>query len=248
MGSPYDGGVKIDEPATDSIVVKDHPAPVAVMLVVIALVGAGIGWLLQWSTGWLLGLGWIPFRGPIRLIDGLPDRVALPLFVGLGAVLGLVLDGFILGTLTVLKISRSKVAISRGGKVVKTVAASGIAYAFMDRKELVLLDVDARELLRHGVDLDAGEIAEAAKKKGLRWVESDPQSAAYRLWIDGIPGLPPGGDVVLRARAKAIAAKRTEEILELRSELNKLGIYVRDDKAQQYVRAVAGGLTSGEVH
>ena len=56
-----------------------------------ALVGAGLGWALPVVLDWLLGLPWIPFRGPMSLIDSVPDQIALPVLIGLGLVAGVVL-------------------------------------------------------------------------------------------------------------------------------------------------------------
>ena len=55
-------------------------------IVVPAVIGAALGWGLLALLGWLLGLPWIPFRGPLELVDSIPDQVALPVLIGLGTV------------------------------------------------------------------------------------------------------------------------------------------------------------------
>ena len=51
------------------------------------------GLALHFLLGWLLGLPWLPFRGPLTLLDSIPDQIALPVLIGLGMVAGRDLRG-----------------------------------------------------------------------------------------------------------------------------------------------------------
>jgi hypothetical protein len=62
----------------------------ALFVLIPALAGAGLGWALTAALDWLLSLSWIPFRGPLNLIDSVPDQIALPVLIGLGLVAGIV--------------------------------------------------------------------------------------------------------------------------------------------------------------
>ena len=69
----------------------------ALFFVIPALLGAGLGVALHFLLGWLLGLPWLPFQGPLSLLDSIPDQVALPVLIGLGMVAGLIFGAVRLG-------------------------------------------------------------------------------------------------------------------------------------------------------
>ena len=50
------------------------------------------------------------------------------------------------------------------------------------------------------------------------------------------PDLPPGADPLLRARAKVLGKR--DEAAELRAELARIGLVVRDERKRQYVRTL----------
>ncbi|MEU8916541.1 CysS/YqeB C-terminal domain-containing protein [Streptomyces nigrescens] len=52
-----------------------------------------------------------------------------------------------------------------------------------------------------------------------------------------MPGLPQGANALLKARAQLLDKKSsTEDLRELREELARVGVVVRDEKRQQYWR------------
>jgi hypothetical protein len=54
--------------------------------------------------------------------------------------------------------------------------------------------------------------------------------------VPDLPGLPAGADPLLKARQRALAQSHGEEARELRSELARLGVMVRDEEQRQHVR------------
>ena len=62
----------------------------ALFFVIPAVLGAGIGLAVHFLLEWLLGLPWLPFRGPLKLLDSIPDQIALPVLMGLGPVAGVI--------------------------------------------------------------------------------------------------------------------------------------------------------------
>ena len=61
----------------------------ALFFLIPAVLGAGLGLALHYLLGWLLGLPWLPFQGPLKLLDSIPGQIALPVLMGLGLVAGL---------------------------------------------------------------------------------------------------------------------------------------------------------------
>ncbi|MFC0098495.1 hypothetical protein ACFFKH_13285 [Micromonospora marina] len=62
--------------------------------------------------------------------------------------------------------------------------------------------------------------------------------------MEGLPGLPPGADALLRARQRALDGGHDAETRELHGELARLGVVVRDEGKRQYWR-LAGGPPPG---
>lgn len=55
-----------------------------------------------------------------------------------------------------------------------------------------------------------------------------------------MPGLPDGADALLKARAAALTKGDKDDATELRAELARLGVVVRDEKKRQFFRLYAG--------
>jgi hypothetical protein len=202
------------------------------------LVGAALGWLLVAGAGWLLTLPWIPMRGPIRLIDSLPDPQSAIGAAALGGVLGLfggwaVADGGLRVT-----VAADRVRLTRGDAV-REFDRARVGAVFLDGERLVLLDRDGRELAREPAGLIVDGLAEPLRRYGYPWrPDGDPHRAAYRRWVPDLPDLPAGADALLRARQRALEAGRPDDADDLRAELARLDIVVRDERKRQYWRRI----------
>lgn len=203
------------------------------------VVGAGLGWLLTMVAGWVADLPAAPFQGVFKAVDELPEPYATLVAVGVGVLGGLVLA--FLGALESLKVAvtSGEVRLSRGDGSTKSVSRGDVAVAFLDGKQLVLLGRSGEELVREKSDLDGGALREALRGHGYPWHDGgDPYRDEYRRWVPGTPDLPPGADALLKARAKALEKSDADDAAELRAELGKLGVVVRDEKKRQYWRRV----------
>jgi hypothetical protein len=112
-----------------------------------------------------------------------------------------------------------------------------IALVVRDGKQLVLLGADGMEIAREECGLSWQRVADAFAEHGYRWADEDPHREEFRRWVPGMPGLPEGADALLRARA--VAREKDEgadDARELRGELLRLGVVVRDEKRRQYWR------------
>lgn len=224
------------QPATGTVV--REPTWVWVLVwSVFPLLGAAAGWLVVSVSGWAADLRWLPFRGVFRLLDryaGAPVTVGA---VAAGAVVGL---GFAYAghrdKLTVT-VDGGGVDLRRDGRD-RRVDRAAVAAAFADGKHLVLQDAGDGELAREKSDLPPAALAAAFRAHGYPWRDADPHAADFRLWVEGLPDLPPGADPLLRARARVLGKR--EEAAELRSELARIGVLVRDEKKRQYVRTRSG--------
>ncbi|MBM0234731.1 hypothetical protein JNW91_24690 [Micromonospora sp. STR1_7] len=229
-------------------VVSGGPLELAVMWGGFPLLGAGAGWLLAAATGWLAGLSWVPFQDFIELLDRLPEPQATIGTITVGVLGGLVVAGIGTAERLIVTVDAAQVRLRRSGTG-RDVARAETRVVFVDDGHLVLLDADGAELAREPTDLPSAPLAAAFRAHGWGWADGDPHRSAYRLWVPDLPGLPAGADALLRARERALGRNRRDDVRELRRELGRIGVVVRDEGKRQYWRAVtpeAGRPTSAE--
>ncbi len=202
-------------------------------------VGAAAGWGLAAASGWLAGQGWVPVQWLFELATRLPDPYATAGGVALGAFAGLVLGGVANAERLVVSVDRERVRLRRPGAPGGELARRDVRAVFVDGKRLVLLGADGGELAGEKSDLPAGRLAAAFRSQGWPWTDGDPHRDAYRIWVPGLPGLPPGADALLTARQRALDRDRDGEARELRAELARSGVVVRDGDRRQYWRLTA---------
>ncbi|MEV0675483.1 hypothetical protein AB0I60_03065 [Actinosynnema sp. NPDC050436] len=222
------------------VTVVDPPWLSAVMWFGFPVLGAAAVYAVKLLAGLLLTLPWVPFEGPLRLVDSVPEPWGTVGAIALGAVAGLVLA--VIGKHESLSVSvdRHEVVLDRGEDTT-AVPAERVDAVFLDGKQLVLLGHRQEELAREQSDLRPVELAEAFRGQGFRWLDADPHHDAFRRWVPGTPGLPIGADALLKARDRALRGKdkSMKDARELRAELARLGVVVRDRKERQYWRLVS---------
>src|SRR5437763_17059084 len=100
--------------------------------------GVGAGWALHHAVDWLVTLPWIPFRGPVRRLAGLPEPTATIGALAIGALAGLVFAGLVATDLRTVTISPQRIALTHGGTS-REVDRASVTAAFLDGRQLVLL-------------------------------------------------------------------------------------------------------------
>ncbi|MEH0933714.1 YqeB family protein [Micromonospora psammae] len=226
-------------------VVGGGAGELVVMWVGFPLLGAGAGWALTEVSGWLAGLRWVPWQGLFELVDGLPDGRAIAGAVALGALLGLFVAHLGTRERLIVTVDRAGVRLHRDGTD-RDVPRRSVSAVFTDRKDLVVLGAGGEELVREKSDLSRRRLRDAFDTHGWPWTEADPHRDAYRRWVEGLPGLPAGADALLRARQRAIESDRRGDALDLRAELARLGVVLRDEEKRQYWRLVPVALPGEE--
>jgi hypothetical protein len=198
-------------------------------------IGMVLGWFLPALLRWALDLPWIPFAGPLRLLNSIPDPWLRLAGAGFGGLAG----GWLAVTAIVeslaLTITDQQVEF-RINSATRVFPRAQIAAAFLDGRRLVLLDPAGRELAREKPEASGARLAAGFRAHGYPWMQADPYLDRYRLWVPQMPGLPEGANALLSARARALAKKRPEDVAELGREVGRLGVVVRDEGTRQYWR------------
>lgn len=223
---------------TGATVVRDPLWVRLLMWVGFPLTGAVIGMLLKAVAGWVSVMEWAPLRGLFKLIASLDRPWGLLAPVGVGALAGVVFAFLGWAESLTVTVSRESVGFMRGDKG-HEVARGAVKTVFLDRKELVLLGPATEELVREKSDLDKAALERAFREQGYPWQPGgDPYAGRYRRWVHGDPALPASADAVLKARARALERDDRDDAAELRAELIKLGVVVRDERKRQWWRGM----------
>lgn len=201
--------------------------------------GAAAGWLVMLAAGALADLRWAPLGWLFRLIDAVPQPAGTlgALCVGGFAGLGLAYAAH-RENLTVT-IGWDAVTAARPGAPPASFPRGGIGAVFLEGKQLVLLGRAGEELAREKSDLTGGRLAAAFTAHNYPWrPDGDPYEKEYRRWVPDEPGLVPAANALLRARERALDRNDATDVAELRGELARLGVVVRETGRRQYWRLV----------
>ncbi|MER7416581.1 hypothetical protein ABT346_07300 [Micromonospora peucetia] len=216
-------------------VVDGGAAELAVLWGGIPVLGAGAGWLLSKGAGWIAELPWAPVQGLFELVAGLPEPQAGIGGVAVGALGGLLIASVGTAERLAVTVGTEQVGLRRD-RADRQVERRSVRAVFVDGKNLVLLGADDGELVRERSDLAVDRLRDAFRAHGWPWTEGDPHRDAYRRWVPDLPGLPTGADALLRARQRALDKDKDGEARELRGELARSGVVIRDDGKRQYWR------------
>lgn len=205
-------------------------------------VGGVLGWLLSTLAEWAASLPWVPYRGPIELIASLPQPQATLGCVGLGVVVGLVLAVVAEREFVKLALDADTVTV-KVGDIRRQVRRGETSAVFLDGTELVILGERTEVLVRvkTGYDRwDLPRIRAAFVAYGWPWSDAgDPHRSKFRRWVEDTPELPPAVNAVLRARAAALERGDHDDAAQLRDELAKLAVVVKDEGKRQFWRRAA---------
>lgn len=211
---------------------------IVIAIPLLCMAGAlGLNVVANWISGWT----WVPFGFAIEAFVDLPFAGRMAIL----AVLGLLVAAFFLYyafkehvTVTCARRSVRVTVVAEG--IDKTFTDSEVTAIFLDEDYFVVQGQRGSELFRHKSMLNRADLAEACAAYGLPWrVDGDPFADEFRRWVPDIAGLPPGADALFTARQAAIEDADTEDIAQLRDELHKLGVIVRDSRQKQYWRLEA---------
>lgn len=204
-----------------------------------ALLGLGLRPLAQW----MLDTSWVPDHGLARVVADLPTPWGVVGAVAAGVVLGVVLALTAEGEVLRVAVGPDGVTLTRDGAS-RVIGRGDVAAVFADGKELVLAGRSGEELARERSDLATDRLAAAFTEQGYPWRrDGDPYRAEFRRWVPDEPELPAGANAVLKARSAALEKGDRKDLAELRDELGKLGVVVRDQDKRQYWRQVRGGVS-----
>ncbi len=224
-------------------VVRQKTSNRIVVAVGFPALGALAGWLLKLLANWSASWPWVPWEGPVKIINGAPEPAATLVSLAIGAVVGTVVVFLAEYGYVTVTIENDQIKLARGESS-QTVPRASVGAVFADGKRLVVLGGRGEELAveakNEGADLPTiAQLAEGFQAHGYPWMPGgDPYRAEYKRWVEDMPNLPPGANALFKARATALEKEDEKNIAELREELAKLGLVVRDTDDRQWWRGV----------
>ncbi|MFC4083430.1 YqeB family protein [Amycolatopsis samaneae] len=133
-----------------------------------ALLGAG----LYAVAGWVVSLAWFPMQGPFKLIVQIPRPWGLLGLIAVGLVAGWLFAAVWAEQRLIVTVAPGSVRLQRGKK--KRRIEAEVTAVFKDDKELVLLGVEGRELVREKADLAEADLAKGFTEHGFPWQDEPP--------------------------------------------------------------------------
>lgn len=200
--------------------------------------GLVLGYFLPQIAAWALKLPWVPFEGPLKLVNYFSGIWVNLLLAFLGLIIGLVIAAVAVKETLVVTITDEEVQLDKDGHK-QTIERKEINTIFLDGKQLVILGKSGHELARDKIDESPSTVIDAFKRHGYSWSsEGDPFKQEYRRWVLDSPDLSPAANALMKAREIALQKKDAKDIKELRNEIIKLGYIVREEETRQYWRKV----------
>ncbi|WP_218951866.1 YqeB family protein [Amycolatopsis anabasis] len=204
--------------------------------IICPVLGAVAGYLLRLLAGWVVNLPWVPFEGPLKLYNSIPEPARTLGAIAIGVIAGLVFAFFWAQDRLFVTISAERVGLKRGDTE-NHLERPAISSVFLDGKKLVFLGESGEELARETWEMNNERLREVFREHGYPWHDGgDPYAGEYKLWVEDTPDLPGSANALLKARKRAQEKRETDEAAEMRRELVKLGVVVRDDNKRQYYR------------
>ncbi len=223
-------------PVGEPTVVGHGVAERALVWVLFPAVGAGAGWLLKTLVVWAVTVPHLPLPGLLRFVAELPEPWLTAGGLGVGAVAGGILVAFAERDYITVTVDHHEVRLARAGQM-RSVRREQVGTVFLDGRQLVLLDRSTGELARQPGDFpDSDRIEAALSAYGYPWRAGDPHREEYRPWVDSAPDLSAAAHATLRARERALAENDDTDAEQLRTELGRLGVVVRDEHKRQHWR------------
>ncbi|MGE6226224.1 YqeB family protein [Paenibacillus chitinolyticus] len=205
------------------------------------LLGGVLGYFIPSLARLALKLPWIPYQGPIEAITSFHGPWVSLVTALLGAAAGLWFTGEAFKEIVFVTLSEQEIQLKKNGRV-QTIPKESVRLVFMDGKQMVILGEGGRELARETYEAPAESLPAALQPFGYTWSgEGDPYKERYARWVPDMPGVSPPVNALLKAREQALQKKEKEEAAELRREIAKLGVVVRDEGTRQYWRGTDEG-------
>ncbi|WP_268625147.1 hypothetical protein [Paenibacillus alvei] len=215
----------------------------------------GMGFLEKWIAAlfpFVLGtIGWylpkllefakrIPFFSDSKVIKLLlsfsPFWASMILMIA-GGVIGVLLSLTVYSEALKMSIRDQEIRINKDN-IEKRISKSEIKEIFMEDNIVVITGTKGQELLSEKTDIKKGKIREIFLYHHYPWIEQDPYKDEFNLWTLDDHACGENANAILYERRNAIREGDKKKATNLKMDLRELGIVVKNQGENQYVRKI----------
>lgn len=215
--------------------VKDPIAQRVTVWTGFPLAGGVVLVLLERIAGWVAGLDAAPFHGLFKLASKVPSPWGIIGAAVIGVLAGLFVAMIAHSESLLVEVADAETKLTTDGRT-RVFQRASVTAICLSGKDLVLFGPGTMELARDKTDADPRTLETAFHAHGYNWLTTDPYADDFRRWADDPTMSPSGANGLLKARDKALSKDDRKDAAELREELARLGVAVRDEKKRQYWR------------
>ncbi|MEI5891103.1 hypothetical protein DXB51_16955 [Bacillus cereus] len=162
----------------------------------------------------------------------------LPIILMLiGAIAGILFSLIIYSDALKMKINSESIHMSKDDQE-KQITKANVKVVFVENRQVVVIDQEDREWLRETSDISPNKIKDTFLLHDFPWVEQDPYKQEYSLWKLEDERLSKSVNAILYKRRNAIREGNSKKKKHLRKDLNELGVFVKDEGEDQYIRSI----------
>ena len=198
-----------------------------------------IGWFLPKLFDFIKRISFFSDSKAIQLLESFNPFWVSIILMFVGVVIGVFLALTIYSEALKMNISDHEILFNKDDKE-KTIQKSEIKAIFMEDNEVVITDHKGQELLSEKTDIKKEKIREIFLYHHYPWCEQDPYVNEFNLWTLEDHTLGEKVNSILYERRKAIREGDKKKAKNLKKDLNELGVVVKDQGENQYVRKVYG--------
>lgn len=142
---------------SDAVLLQVRPLYQNLLIAVVSALGIGLGIAAPAIIRWAHGMEWLPFDGPMRLLELLASKIGSWILPVIGAIAGFLVGGGIVDGMAKVRVSARDVTVIHGKKK-QRFARAQVTAALVDEGHLVLRDERDADLIRTDVDIPINEL------------------------------------------------------------------------------------------
>ncbi|MEK4433116.1 hypothetical protein MHB54_28580 [Paenibacillus sp. FSL M7-0802] len=196
-----------------------------------------IGWFLPKLLEFVKRISFFSDSKVIELLDAFNPFWVSIILMFVGVVIGVLLSLTVYSEALKMSISDQEILINKDDKE-KIIRKSEVKEIFMEDNNVVITGNKGQELLSEKTDIKKEKIREIFLYHHYLWCEQDPYVDEFKLWALEDHLLGENTNSILYERRNAIREGDKKMAKNLKMDLNELGVVVKDQGKDQYVRKI----------
>ena len=196
-----------------------------------------IGWFLPKLFDFIKRIPFFFDSKAIQLLESFNPFWVSIILMFVGVVIGVLLSLTVYSEALKMSISDQEILINKDDKE-KIIRKSEVKEIFMEDNNVVITGNKGQELLSEKTDIKKEKIREIFLYHHYLWCEQDPYVDEFKLWTLEDHLLGENTNSILYERRNAIREGDKKKAKNLKMDLNELGVVVKDQGTDQYVRKI----------